>query len=1020
MEDPSVRSITPGSGDNAEPGSRKHSRRDVGIRYHELFTAATVGLYWSSPDGQIREANPAFVDLLGYPDFEALHGVNAKELYVDGAVRREIVDRLEYDGAVMGAEAAMRRHDGTVIWVRSSIHLVRTADGTPSHLEGAVVDITDRIRAEDEARRQATRFETLNAVIAAAAQATDLQALFESTIDRTINLLGGDSGAIYTETMSVLRGLPREVDAMLLKTQQPTGEDPCGVQAVNDWAEHPSASASPLMTATHRAGFRASLRAPILVDDRAIGGITIFSAVPRVWAPEELQLVDAIGRQIGPMVHRLQLLETTLRTAELEAFSDLSRRLREARSEPEMYPIIVDRARELLNADQGGLAFAAPDRETLTVVHTVGVEKEPPEGVLSAQDSRSGLVLRTGATFVTSDNSAETSAGPTDGPPHHLAGPLAVAPVRSQDGVIGTLTMGRRQRPGVQPFSDAEVRLLEELAEIAGTGITRARLQNHLEHAYIEMVLTLARAVDARDSYSSNHSEQIAARAVRLARALGCAEPEVQDVHWAALLHDIGKLGVSDSILRKPGPLDAGEWEIMRQHPAVGAEILRPVERMETVARLVRHHQERWDGTGYPDGLQGDAIPLGARILAVVDAFITILDNRAYTRGRSPDEALTELRRCAGAQFDPMVVDTFCRVALDEDTEVPTLERAPREGTGIPSPAASIARSLSYARRAVPALTYLAKHLLRPLDLATVLDEVLQQIQEVFGYPMCGVFFIDEATEELYVMAQRGFAPEVSHWRFPVGKRGVVGWVARHRRAYYAPDVSRDPYYVVASLMTRSNAAFPLLVDDRILGVLNVECPLIDGFPQESREFLEAFAVLAALAIQRAQRDDDLNRLARTDGLTGLANRRALWDALQREIARARRLNTPVSVVVVEVDNFKRCNDVLGHLEGDRVLQAVADALRMSTRDMDLVARFGGDEFVLLLPGTNTAAACQIAERVRASVERLAFPRVPRITVSIGLASMPEHGSTAEALVEVADQHMYEAKRAGGNCLGAI
>jgi len=589
--------------------------------------------------------------------------------------------------------------------------------------------------------------------------------------------------------------------------------------------------------------------------------------------------------------------------------------------------------------------------------------------------------------------------------------------------VIGTLRMARWNRPGALPFTDDEVRFVEGCAEIAGTAIRRARLHSDLERAYLDMVLTLARTVDARDRHTSNHSEVIARRAVRLARAFGCADEEVRDIEWAARLHDIGKLSVPDSILQKPGPLSEAEWEIMRQHPVVGSEILVPVERMAHVAGLVRSHQERWDGTGYPDGLRGDNIPLGARILAVVDAYSAILEDRAYARARTAGEALEELRRCGGTQFDPAIVDAFCRMLTRDDAEAATADAAkPDSGAETPAPAPRTTGSPAYVprvRRALPALTDLAKRLLRPLDLPMVLDEILRQIQEVFGYPLCDVFFIDEETRELHVMAQRGFATSVAPWRFPIGERGIVGWVARHKRAYYAPDVVLDPYYVAASPDTRSDAAFPLIVDDRIIGVLNVESPAVDAFPKENREVLEAFAILAGLAILRAQRDDDLTRLALTDGLTGLANRRALWEALEREIARGEREHRPVTVLVIEVDHFKYCNDVLGHLEGDRILRVIADTLRANSRAMDMVARFGGDEFVILLADTDAATACQIAERVRARVAELIFARAAQMTVSIGLATMPQDGATGEALIEAADQRMYEAKRAGGNCVGA-
>jgi putative nucleotidyltransferase with HDIG domain len=212
---------------------------------------------------------------------------------------------------------------------------------------------------------------------------------------------------------------------------------------------------------------------------------------------------------------------------------------------------------------------------------------------------------------------------------------------------------------------------------MAGTAIGRASLHHNLEEAYFQLVLSLARAMDAKDTYTRGHSERLATLTEALARGMSLPEDEVKDIRWATVLHDIGKIGAPDSILFKPGPLTEQEWEIMRQHPVVGEQILLPVKRMRGVAKLVRHHQERWDGTGYPDRLRGEAIPLGARIIAVADAFGAMTDARPYKAALTQAGALEELIRCAGTQFDPDVVTGFRRI-LKPKTRPSRDARAPR------------------------------------------------------------------------------------------------------------------------------------------------------------------------------------------------------------------------------------------------------------------------------------------------------------------------------------------------------
>ncbi len=353
--------------------------------------------------------------------------------------------------------------------------------------------------------------------------------------------------------------------------------------------------------------------------------------------------------------------ERALRIAELEAFYDLTKRLRAARNADEMYPILVDHAKELLRADHATLALLSAELQTLTRIYTAGMSLEPPGETFPVHGTPSGQAIQTGEAFLVTDFASVTTLPGLDPGPYRALGPVVIVPVRSEQEVIGTLGLGRARGHGSRPFTDADVRLLDGIAEIGGNAIRRALLFQILEQSYLQMVLALARTMDARDTYTAGHSERIAGMAETVARAIGCGEEEVQDVRWGALLHDIGKIGVPDDILRKPGPLTAAEQIVMRQHPIVGEGILASTERMRGVAKIVRYHQERWDGSGYPDGVRGEDIPLGARILAVVDTYSAIIDDRPYKKAQSHEEAVAELRRGAGTRYDPRIVDVFCQ-----------------------------------------------------------------------------------------------------------------------------------------------------------------------------------------------------------------------------------------------------------------------------------------------------------------------------------------------------------------------
>jgi putative nucleotidyltransferase with HDIG domain len=229
---------------------------------------------------------------------------------------------------------------------------------------------------------------------------------------------------------------------------------------------------------------------------------------------------------------------------------------------------------------------------------------------------------------------------------------------------IGERTIGVFElvRQATDLLGEDEKQLLETLAAQAAIAIENARLFEGTQRVYYETLRSLARALEARDQYTRGHSERVAELSRATARAMALPEARCELVYNAALLHDIGKIGVRDAVLLAPRRLTAEEFEVIRQHPTFGNVILGPLKFLGQVSRLVKHHHERWDGTGYPDSLEAEAIPLESRIIAVADAFDAMTSSRPYREARSHEDAVAELGRMAGTQFDRDVVAAFCRV----------------------------------------------------------------------------------------------------------------------------------------------------------------------------------------------------------------------------------------------------------------------------------------------------------------------------------------------------------------------
>lgn len=232
-------------------------------------------------------------------------------------------------------------------------------------------------------------------------------------------------------------------------------------------------------------------------------------------------------------------------------------------------------------------------------------------------------------------------------------------PLSVDQEAVGILAVGDEYHPVPETVLKEKIRLAVLIADQAASAVYRARLSNRLEESQFQTVMALAKVMESHDAYISGHSHKVTDLSVRLALQMGCSSADVQSIRWAAMLHDIGKVAIHDDVLNKRGPLTQDEWEEVRRHPESGADIVRMASNLNFVAAIIQSHHERYDGTGYPNGLHGEMIPFGARILAVADAYSAMTDDRPYRKTFTPREAIQELKRCSGTQFDPRIVDAF-------------------------------------------------------------------------------------------------------------------------------------------------------------------------------------------------------------------------------------------------------------------------------------------------------------------------------------------------------------------------
>jgi diguanylate cyclase (GGDEF)-like protein len=548
-----------------------------------------------------------------------------------------------------------------------------------------------------------------------------------------------------------------------------------------------------------------------------------------------------------------------------------------------------------------------------------------------------------------------------------------------------------------------------------------AEAEKHLkeqEELYLRTVESLALAVDAKDQTTYGHIRRVKVFSIGLAKLCGIKDSnEFRAIETGSLLHDIGKLAIDDYILNKPGKLTKQEFEKIKMHAAAGDEILQQVRFPFPVAKYVRYHHERWDGTGYPDGLKGEEIPLGARILCVADAFDAIRYSRPYKLSMSNKEALDTLCAQSGTFFDPNIVrllvdhiDELAQTALSESENAPELSF--RKYFEAVDPTASTPSRGPVTPEDIPAeLVHLAEFcstLSGYFDLNDILPIVLRQMERIVPFDT-SVLYIANNGVQLKAICSVGKFSEILQGHSMEMGMGISGWVAAYQRPMINTGPALDFKGIQHDFTCLTDAlVVPIIHKDESLGTLSFYAQKSAFYSQNHMNILQTLASLLAPLISESKKRALSEPLEILDPTTQIHRISYLTTIGPQLISMAGGSRSPLSLIYLDIRNWNQIIQIYGTDQGNSLLRRIADCIKPELRETDTLVRYGNQGFVAFLPGVRNEQALRCAQRLKQQIKREVLTTGQGLTIDCktGIATYPKDGSTVMALLQSAQGSM--------------